>query len=103
MTDFIIKELTKYSSDTKFKGHIKFGVEKSNVVSMSVSTRFENPINTKMFVDIVGELKKLFDENVFFGSLEFDIDCGSVVQFNWVYSCNGLDLKEKIRKYNADL
>ncbi len=90
----IKSELKNFSSKC-FTGHIRFGVEKGQVVSENISTKREQ------FADCSGkdfdnELLKI-SAPTFCGSVEYDFDFGHIVAVAWSATVKGDELKERIR------
>lgn len=85
----------KVLENKKFSGHVKFGVEKGKVVSMSINTLFEP--NKKLY-DLKTEILNICQEEEFYGSVEFNLDFGIVVSNSWYISMNGEILQSRLRK-----
>lgn len=80
---------------TNFSGHIKFGVEKGKVVSLTITTKKElNPYQLKNR-DFDGQLLKLHDDN-FYGAIDYNLENGEVESFNWQSTFQGDKLKEHL-------
>lgn len=86
-------EVEKYRLK-KFTGHLKFGIEKSSIVSMTVNSRLEKS-DIENF-DFDKQLMELCSNPNFFGSIEFDLRLGKVERLNYCMSYNGQNLKEKL-------
>lgn len=103
MINFIICELSNLLC-SGFQGHVRFGVEKSNVVALSMNSKCNSSnqaISLKDIENQIGELKTEYSP--YFGAFEFDICNGEITQFDWFYSCNGQDLRSKINAVMSDL
>lgn len=81
----------------KFTGHIKFGIEKSNIVSITINSRLEKSDidNT----DFERQLKNLCTMKNFYGSIEFDLILGNVERLNYCISINGQNLKDRLGEF----
>lgn len=90
----IKSELKNFSSKC-FTGHVRFGVEKGQVVSEIISTKREQFADCSS-KDFDGELMRISSEN-FYGSVEYDFDFGRVAAFAWSSIIKGDELKERIR------
>ena len=89
----INSEVEKYRTK-KFTGHLKFGIEKSSIVSMTVNSRLERSDNGNSDYD--KQLLELCSSPNFFGSIEFDLILGNVERLNYCMSFNGQNLKDKL-------
>lgn len=78
-----------------FTGHLKFGIEKSQIVSITENSRLEKSDNNN--ANFEKQLLEICNDN-FYGSIEFDIVLGDVERFNYCKSYNGQNLKEKMGK-----
>lgn len=78
-----------------FTGHLKFGIEKSAIVSLSVNSRVEKSDQTN--ADYGKRLAELCSNPNFFGSIEFDLILGKIERLNYCMSFNGAHLQEKLR------
>lgn len=90
----IKSELKNFSSKC-FTGHVRFGVEKGQVVSESISTKREQFADCSS-KDFDSGLMEISSEN-FYGSVEYDFDFGRIVAFAWASIIKGDELKERIR------
>lgn len=87
-------EIEKYR-EKAFTGHLKFGIEKSQIVSITENSRLEKSESTNAAFE-----KQLIElcADTFFGSIEFDLVLGKVERLNYCKSYNGQNLKEKMGK-----
>ena len=90
----IKSELKNFSSKC-FTGYVRFGVEKGQVVSESISTKRERLAGCPD-KDFDSELLKISSED-FYGSVEYDFDFGRIVAIAWARLIKGDELKERIR------
>lgn len=82
--------LEKYKS-LNFTGHIKFGIEKSQIVSITFNSRLEkSDVENTQFEKKLSEICQYPN---FFGSIEFDLVLGKVERLNYCLSLNGQNLK----------
>lgn len=87
-------EIKKYR-EKAFTGHLKFGIEKSQIVSITENSRLEKTeCNNASFDKQLSELCS----DTFYGSIEFDLVLGEVERLNYCKSYNGQYLKEKLGK-----
>lgn len=86
--------IVKYKAKA-FTGHLKFGIEKSQIVSITENSRLEKSDNTNAAFD-----KQLLElcSDIVYGSIEFDLVLGEVERLNYCKSINGQYLKEKLGK-----
>lgn len=98
MYETIKSELRHFSSKC-FTGHIKFGIEKGQVVSESISTKREQFADCSN-KEYENELLKIAS-NDFYGSVEYDFDFGRITAIAWATTLKGDDLRERIKKINA--
>lgn len=96
-----INSVVKQYQDKFFTGHIKFGIEKSKVVSLTINSRLERSDNENAEYD--KQLAELCSVNNFFGSIEFDLIRGKLERLNYCMSFNGVNLAEKLGGKNAAL
>lgn len=87
-------EIKKYKANA-FTGHLKFGIEKSQIVSITENSRLEKSDSNNASFD-----KQLLElcSDTFYGSIEFDLVLGEVERLNYCKSYNGQYLKEKLGK-----
>ena len=78
----------------KFTGHLKFGIEKSAVVSLTINSRLEKSDCDNY--DFGKQLEDLCEINNFYGSIEFDLVLGKIERLNYCISINGQYLKERL-------
>lgn len=86
-------EVKKYQ-DRAFTGHLKFGIEKSSIVSLTINSRLEKSDQENDKYDKI--LMDLCSTPNFYGSIEFDLIFGEVKRLNYCMSFNGQSLKEKL-------
>lgn len=80
-----------------FTGHVRFGVEHGDIVSMSVTSKVE-PVSN-MTEDIFKEIQKFCDdEKQFYGAIEYNFSFGKIIHSNYSVSLHGEMLKERLRK-----
>lgn len=91
-----IKSELKHFSSKCFSGHIKFGIEKGQVVSESISTKREQFADCSN-KEYENELLKIASTN-FYGSVEYDFDFGRIIAIAWATTLKGDDLRERIKK-----
>lgn len=89
----IKSELKNFSSKC-FTGHVRFGVEKGQVVSESISTKREQFADCSN-KDFDSELRRISSET-FYGSVEYDFDFGHIVALAWASIIKGDELKKRI-------
>lgn len=87
-------EVEKYK-EKAFTGHLKFGIEKSQIVSMTENSRCEKSDCDN--ADFGRQLMRLCEDS-FYGSIEFDFILGEVKRLNYCKSYNGEYLKSKLGK-----
>jgi hypothetical protein len=87
-------EIEKYKAKA-FTGHLKFGIEKSQIVSITENSRLEKSDSNNASFD--KQLSELCSDT-FYGSIEFDLVLGNVERLNYCKSYNGQNLKEKLGK-----
>lgn len=86
--------ITGYQKDA-FTGHLKFGIEKSAIVSFSENSRLEK--SEKENSDFGRQLARICSNPNFYGSIEFDLILGKVERLHYCMSFNGQSLKDKLR------
>ena len=96
----INSEVEKFRKEG-FTGHLKFGIEKSAIVSLTVNSRLEKSENEN--TDFEKKLLDLCKINNFYGSIEFDLILGETKRLNYCMSINGQSLKERLGKTNAEV
>lgn len=96
----INKEIEKFRK-AGYTGHIKFGIEKSKIVSMTINSHFEPSENDN--ADFEKKLFTLCAIPEYYGSIEFDLRLGKVERLNHCISLNGQVLKDWMEKPNANL
>lgn len=93
----ISAEVEKYK-EKAFTGHLKFGIEKSAIVSLTVNSRLEKSDNEN--ADFARRLAELCSNPSFYGSIEFDLIMGKVERLNYCMSFNGQSLQRKLQEDN---
>ena len=88
--------LEKYKR-LNFTGHIKFGIEKSQLVNLSINSRLEKSENDNDEFD--KKLAELCQYQNFYGSIEFDLILGKVQRLNYCMSMNGQVLRYELEGY----
>ena len=99
-TSDINRELEKQSAKA-FTGHIKFGIEKSAIVSMTVNSRLEKSENENAHFD--KQLMDLCSNTEFYGSIEVDMVLGEIKRLNYCMSYNGAGLKKELGLLDAKM
>ena len=84
-----------------YTGHVKFGIEKSKIVSMTINSHLEKSDNDN--ADFARKLTTLCMIPEYYGSIEFDLRLGKVEHLNHCISLNGQVLKDWMEKENAAL
>jgi len=92
----INKVLEKYKK-LKFTGHIRFGIEKSQLVTLTINSRLEKSDNEND--DFEKKLAELCQYPNYYGSIEFDLILGKVERLNYCMSMNGQVLKYELEGY----
>lgn len=88
-----IKSEIKNLEKKLFSGHVKFGIEKGNIVYEIVSSNIIYGSDSDFNFDL--NLLEIADDN-FYGTVEFDLNCGSVINMHWSRTFNGEDLKKRL-------
>ena len=96
----INKEIEKFQR-MNYTGHVKFGIEKSKIVSMTINSHLEKSDRDNS--DFVNKLNTLCRIPEYYGSIEFDFILGNVERLNHCISLNGQVLKDWMEKDNATL
>lgn len=96
----INNEIEKFQK-SRYTGHIKFGIEKSKIVSMTINSHLEKSDTNNS--DFGKQLQTLCQIPEYYGSIEFDLVLGEVKRLNHCISLNGLVLKNWMDKPYADL
>lgn len=96
----INREIEKFQK-CNYTGHVKFGIEKSRIVSMTINSHLEKSdcINS----DFGKQLATLCAIPEYYGSIEFDLILGKVERLNHCISLNGPILKNWMEKDNAEV
>ena len=84
-----------------YTGHVKFGIEKSKIVSMTINSHLEKSDNDNS--DFSKKLTTLCAIPEYYGSIEFDLVLGKVERLNHCISLNGQVLKNWMEQANATL
>ena len=77
-----------------FTGHIKFGIEHSKIVSLTINSRVE--FNESENRDFNKKLIELCSTDDYFGSIEFDLEFGTVKRLNYIKTINGISLQKRL-------
>ena len=96
----INREIEKFERSS-YTGHIKFGIEKSKIVSITLNSRLEKSERDNS--DFLNQLSTLCKIPEYYGSIEFDLILGKIERLNYCISLNGQVLKDWVEKANADL
>lgn len=96
----INREIEKFQKNN-YTGHIKFGIEKSKIVSMTINSRLEKSDRDNS--DFMNQLTMLCKIPDYYGSIEFDLILGKIERLNHCISLNGQVLKDWMERTNADL
>ena len=88
-----IDAVVKTYQEKKFTGHLKFGIEKSNIVSFTELSKCEK--SEIVNADFEKQLFEICNDLVY-GSIEFDLVFGKIERLNYCKSFNGENLKNKI-------
>ena len=94
----INKEIEKFEK-SGFTGHVKFGIEKSKIVSMTINSQYEKSENDNS--DFEKKLLTLCAIPEYYGSIEFDLRLGKVERLNHCISLNGQVLRNWMEQENA--
>lgn len=87
----------RYLTQQLFTGHVRFGVEHGDIVSMSITSKVEPTTNG--LSNIESEIQKLYpEEKDFYGAIDFNFSFGKQLSANYSVSLQGERLKERIRK-----
>lgn len=93
-----IKSQLKILKDKKFSGHVRFGVMHGEVTSIFQGNyNFDVPKTRNEAENYNVQLLSLCDSD-FFGSLEYDIADGEIVNFVWSRSWAGPALQAKLKE-----
>lgn len=96
----INRELEKFQK-RKYTGHVKFGIEKSNVVSMTINSHLER--SERDNGDFQNQLLTLCKIPEYYGSIEFDLILGNVERIHHCISLNGQNLKNWMEQPYAEV
>ena len=88
-----IDRVIKQYQNRSFTGHVKFGIEKSTIVSITELSKCEKSDLLK--ADFQKQLTEICTD-LNYGSIEFDLFLGKVERLNYCKSFNGELLKKKI-------
>lgn len=88
-----INSVVEKYQEKAFTGHLKFGIEKSMIVSITELSKCEK--SDLLNADFS---KQLFEicKDLTYGSIEFDLFLGKVERLNYCKSFNGELLKKKL-------
>lgn len=80
-----------------FTGHVRFGIEHGDIMSLSVTTKLE-PASSYIY-DMEKEIARFCaDEKDFYGAIEFNFSFGKITGNNYAVSLHGELLKARLRK-----
>lgn len=96
----INREIQKLQN-CSYTGHIKFGIENSKIVSMTINSRLET--SNRPNADFEKQLQTLCANPEYYGSIEFDLVLGKVERINHCISLNGSVLKNWMNKAYAEM
>ena len=96
----INREIEKFQRNS-YTGHVKFGIEKSKIVSMTINSRLEKSDRDNS--DFGNQLSTLCRIPEYYGSIEFDLVLGKIERLNHCISLNGQALKDWMERTNANL
>ena len=88
-----INAVVEKYQEKAFTGHLKFGIEKSNIVSFTEISVCEK--SERLNADWDKQLMEICSDLVY-GSIEFDLVFGKVERLNYCKSFNGEILKKKL-------
>lgn len=88
-----VKNELRVLKHENFTGHVKFGIEKGRIVSLSHNNRFMPDDKTCDF----SELEKIYCDD-FWGVIEIDIVNGAVVNVFWMQNFKDDNLKQRLEK-----
>lgn len=88
-----IKSEIKNLEKRAFSGHIKFGIERGEIVSEVLSSTIIYGSDSNF--NLHANLLEISDDN-FYGTVEFDLNFGSVMNMHWLRTFNGEDLKKRL-------
>ncbi|MBQ3641934.1 hypothetical protein II906_08445 [bacterium] len=77
-----------------FTGPIKFGIEHSKIVSITINSRQE--FHESGNKDFNKKLIELCSSDDYFGSIEFDLELGEVKRLNYIKTINGASLIKRL-------
>jgi hypothetical protein len=96
----INREVEKFKK-CSYTGHVKFGIERSRIVSITINSRVEK--SDRDNADFCSQLQSLCKIPEYYGSIEFDFILGKVERLNHCISLNGLPLKTWMENPNAEV
>ena len=88
-----INAVVEKYQNKNFTGHLKFGIEKSTIVSITELSKCEK--SELLNADFAKQLVEICTDLVY-GSIEFDLVFGKVERLNYCKSFNGEILKKKL-------
>lgn len=88
-----INAVVEKYQEKAFTGHLKFGIEKSNIVSITEISVCEK--SERLNADWDKQLMEICTDLVY-GSIEFDLVFGKVERLNYCKSFNGEILRKKL-------
>ena len=92
-----INKVLEKKKKENFTGHIRFGIEKSQLVTLTINSRLEESKNDNDEFD--KKLAELCQYPNFYGSIDFDLILGKVERLNYCMSMNGQVLKYELEGY----
>ena len=96
----ISRELDKIQR-AKYTGHVKFGIEQSKIVSITLNSHLEK--SDRDNDDFEKQLTTLCQIPEYYGSIEFDLIHGKVERLNHCISLNGQVLENWMDRADAKL
>ncbi len=96
----INREVEKFKKSS-YTGHVKFGIERSKIVSITITSKVEQ--SNRDNADFGRQLQSLCRIPEYYGSIEFDFVLGKVERLNHCISLNGLPLKTWLENPNAEV
>jgi len=93
-----IKTELKVLKKQLFTGHVRFGIEHGIIMSMAVTTKIdtrEEKLNLEDYENLL--VKFSGNEESFYGSLDYNLKFGEVINFNWSVNLQGEQLRERLR------
>ena len=96
----INREIEKVKK-ANYTGHVKFGIEKSRIVSITFNSHLEK--SERENADFEKQLMTICKIPEYYGSIEFDLRLGNVERLHHCISLNGQTLKDWMEKPYAAL